>query len=186
MIAPQYSIRKTQHLSHNAMTLDPAKTDAELLAMLESKQGRQPIVRLPRRATSVPVVEPDATAIVWPVRLTLPWSYLISDNRRHGVLNGRILLTEDYRRAKGLVRDLAKDALGQVEPAAFPLQLDAQVWVPDKIRAHDCMNFAKCCHDALETIVYANDKWLYLATWRRAGTDVDRPRAELVIRPLAV
>lgn len=30
-------------------------------------------------------------------------------------------------------------------------------------------------HDALETVVYSNDKWLYLATWRRAGVDVDAP-----------
>jgi hypothetical protein len=96
---------------------------------------------------------PLATGIDWPVRLTLPWSCLISDNRRHGVIDGKLLLTSDYRRSKGLIRDHARNRLGRVQPATIPLSLTARVWVPDDTRAHDVANFAKATHDALEGVV---------------------------------
>jgi hypothetical protein len=126
----------------------------------------------------------DVLAISWPVRLLLPWSYLVSDNQRHGIINGKLLLTSAYRRGKGLVRDLARAKLGEVEPANVPLALTARVWVPDEIRAHDVCNFAKAVHDALEGVVYTKDRWLYRVEWERAGVDVDAPRCELTITPI--
>jgi hypothetical protein len=125
----------------------------------------------------------DLPQIVWPVKLTLPWSYLISDNERHGVINGKLLLKAAYRRAKGLTRALARARLGNVEAVSFPVRLEAMVWVPDDIRAHDVPNFGKCVHDALETVVYVKDRWLWKASWERAGVDVDAPRAELLLVP---
>lgn len=133
-------------------------------------------------ATPAPV---DLPQIVWPVKLLLPWSHLISDNARYGVINGKLLLTKDYRRCKGQIRELVRTKLGMVDAAAIPLRLEAHVWVPDELRAHDVCNFAKCCHDALQTVVYANDRWLWDTRWIHAGVDVDAPRAELTILPLA-
>lgn len=140
-----------------------------------------------RRGASAPtpLTDPlDLPAIVWPVRLLLPWSYLVSDNRKYGVIEGKLLATSDYRRAKGLVRDMARAKLGTVAPASIPLELTARVWVPDEMRAHDTANFAKCAHDALEGVVYTKDRWLWKTTWEHAGCDIDAPRCELVIRPL--
>ena len=60
------------------MTLDAAPSDSELLAMLERK-------RAPKLLTfNAP--DPEPGAMPWPVRITLPWSHLVSDNRRNGVL----------------------------------------------------------------------------------------------------
>lgn len=131
----------------------------------------------------------ELPAIGWPVRLLIPWSYLISDNRRYcsGTerSGGGLLLTSDYRRCRGLIRELVRGKLGipAPEPASIPLSLEAGIWVPDN-RPHDCTNFAKVCHDAMEGLVYANDRWLYSAHWFRAGVDVDAPRALVTINPL--
>lgn len=127
----------------------------------------------------------DLSAIQWPLRFTLPWSTLISDNAKYGVINGSLILTKDYRRAKGLVRAVAKQAVGEDrEPANYALRIVATVWVPDDMRAHDVCNFAKCVHDALEGVVYTKDRWLHDISWRRAGVDVDAPRAEITIQPV--
>jgi Holliday junction resolvase RusA-like endonuclease len=128
--------------------------------------------------------ELDGPSIEWPVRLILPWSYLISDNRKYGVIEGKLILTKDYRRCKGLIHDAAKTKLAGALPVAIPLSLEARVWVPDDIKAHDVCNFAKAAHDALEGVVYTKDRWLHDVRWIRAGVDVDGPRAELRIAPL--
>lgn len=137
-------------------------------------------------ATSRSVVEVIVMRqIQWPVKLTLPWSYLVSDNAKYGVLNGKLMLTAGYRMAKGLIRDRAREVLGDPppEPATIPLSLEAAVWLPDN-RIHDVCNFAKCAHDALEGVVYTKDAWLHRIVWYRAGVDVDQPRAALTIRPI--
>lgn len=144
------------------------------------REAGMPPVRTVAEVLAMPTIE-------WPFRLTLPWSYLVSDNRKYGVLNGKIILTADYRACKGLMRDAAKEALGQPapEPAAIPLSLEAFVWVPDDTRAHDVANFAKATHDAFEGVVYTKDRWLHEVRWVRCGCDVDAPRAEIRIRPKA-
>jgi len=38
--------------------------------------------------------------------------------------------------------------------------------------------------DALESIVFANDKQVYDERWQRVGIDVDAPRAEVTVRML--
>jgi Holliday junction resolvase RusA-like endonuclease len=134
----------------------------------------------------------DLPQIVWPVKLLLPWSYLVSDNARYvariaGSMDhphAKLNLTPDYRRGKGQVAELARKRLQGAEPASIALRLEARVWVPDEIRAHDVCNFAKAVHDALQGIVYVNDRWLWDTRWIRAGVDVDAPRCELTIAPL--
>ncbi|MDB4914069.1 MAG: hypothetical protein JWM95_1713 [Gemmatimonadetes bacterium] len=148
-------------------------------------EGTSPRVKAP----PTPTLE-EAPGIQWPVRILLPWSHLASDNTRqipilrHGT--PALTLSAPYARAKGLIRDRAKQTLGfpAPTPAAIPLGIVGAVWVPDH-RIHDVCNFAKATHDALETVVYTKDAWLYDTRWYRAGVDVDAPRAELTIRPLA-
>ncbi len=138
----------------------------------------------PRTVVEVLAMPP----IPWPVRLTIPWSHLVSDNRKFIVAAGKLVLSPQYRAAKAMMRAVAAAAIGGTglyEPANYPLALHAQVWVPDDTRAHDQANFAKATHDALEGVIYTKDRWLYRVVWERAGTDVDAPRCELVIAPLS-
>lgn len=139
---------------------------------------------------------PDpALVITWPLQLTLPWSYLESDNRKHGAIVTpvgpnrtpvpKLIMAAGYREAKGKIRKLAREQLAGAEPVSRPLQLVARVWIPDTTRKHDVVNFAKCTHDALQEAVYTDDTWLYDARWIRAGVDVDHPRAEITITPLS-
>lgn len=124
--------------------------------------------------------------LVLPLLLTVPWSALVSDNDKYApALRGTkpvIILTERYRKAKQRVQEVARDVV-RGAPLAIPLALHARVWVPDNRPGHDVCNFAKCCHDALEGIVYVRDEWLHDPRWTRAGVDVDRPRAEIRITP---
>lgn len=131
----------------------------------------------------------------FPIRFVLPWSALISDNKKYGpVLRGSytvpraaLTLLGDYRVAKTKARDCARRGMtveGTTFPAlAMPLSLTARVYVPDN-RVHDVCNFAKCAHDAMESVVFKTDSWLYDVRWIRAGIDVDHPRAEIEIQPL--
>ena len=157
-----------------------------------ARRKAEQIVGIPSAATVRPVAEIVAMpAITWPVRLTLPWSFLIADNRKYApALRGEkavIILTEPYRRAKHMTHELARATLGtpKPEPAAFPLSIEAAVWVPDN-RIHDSVNFSKCVHDALEGTVYTKDRWLKSTHWYEAGVDCDHPRAELTIRPFTL
>lgn len=140
------------------------------------------------------IAEPDpAPAITWPLQLTLPWSYLASDNAKHGAvlvqvaggkLIPKLIMQAGYREAKTKIRKLARDTIAGAEPVAIPLRLEARVWVPDTTRKHDVANFAKCTHDALQEAIYTDDQYLYDVRWIRAGVDVDRPRADVTIMPL--
>jgi Holliday junction resolvase RusA-like endonuclease len=164
-----------------AMGVPRDRARAEALRQVDSDQSTAVSPLYPAR----PSVS-DLPAIQWPVRLTLPWSSLVSDNERYGVINGKLLLTSAYRRGKGLVRDLARETLGEIALADYPLSLEARVWVPDEFHAHDVCNFAKAVHDALQGVLITNDRWLWDTRWIHAGADIDAPRAEVTITPLPV
>lgn len=142
-----------------------------------------------RPASRAPESE-QAPALVWPIVLTLPWSALCSDNQksRASLRNGKpiIELTDHYKRCKGLTHDAARKLLGfpYPEPAAVPLRVVAQVYVPDN-RIHDAANFSKCCFDGLEGTIYTKDRWLHDVRWFIAAVDVDQPRAVLTFYQLA-
>lgn len=177
--------------------LDPFPSLSRLRELHRERTGQELVLAgetpKPSRA-AVPEVVEDAPPIGWPLRILLPWSSLCSDNVRkmavvkmvHGKPVAEMMLTPEYRRAKGLIRDHARPRVGKALPVAIPLALIARVWVPDDTRAHDVANFAKVTHDALEGVVYTKDRWLYRVTWERAGVDVDAPRAEVTITPLPV
>lgn len=125
--------------------------------------------------------------VAFPLHIVLPWTALVSDNRKYspaapnGSRGGKLLLRPEYREAKAKARNVARDAVGDGLPVAFPLRLVARVYVPNARPGHDVANFAKCCHDALETVVYTNDEWLHRIVWERAGVDPDHPRCEIEI-----
>lgn len=123
----------------------------------------------------------------FPIRFTLPWSALVSENRRFCARESRIVMTAEYKAARDKVSAIARDAMtvdGYVHSALeCPLSLVARVWFPDK-RVHDAPNFAGATHNGLKRIVFTDDSWLHRATWERAGVDVDRPRADVEIAPL--
>jgi len=131
----------------------------------------------------------------FPIRITLPWSALCSDNVREkasliyvkGKPTPRKLMTAMYRLARAKVVAHARAAMtveGTVFlPLTMPVALVARVYVPDE-RIHDVCNFSKGVHDAIQHIVIVNDSQLYDTRWVRAGVDVDRPRAELEITAL--
>lgn len=124
----------------------------------------------------------DGTVIL-PVRLRIPWSALVSDNAKYGVVGGRLIAQKPYRAAKKAIHKLAKDVMNGRPAAACPLRLVANVYLPDN-RVHDVVNFSKCVHDALKGSVFVDDQWLHDVRWIRAGVDVDAPRCELTISPL--
>jgi Holliday junction resolvase RusA-like endonuclease len=140
-------------------------------------RGSRPAV--PRQQQ--PVID---APISLPVRICLPWSLLVSENARYGVVDGAMILRREYRAAKAAIAERARESVGDVAPIASPVELRAAVFVPDR-RPHDVVNFAKLVHDALEKVVYANDRWIYRAVWEWAGVDVDAPRAEITIAPRA-
>lgn len=127
---------------------------------------------------------PERKVIAWPLRFTLPWSALVSDNDRYRVDCGRLHLTTQYRAARKAIRNAAKAAVGDAAPVAYPVQLTARVWVPDEMRAHDTANFAKAAHDSMQGVVVVNDRWFWKTTWEHVGTDCDAPRAEITIQPI--
>lgn len=174
------------------------------LALTQSEIVRSLIAQgVPRdkaeRAAGCSVTNPDIGVLAdslrpqihFPLLLTLPWSSLCSDNEREKASLTwigdkpvpRKILGAQYKTARGKVREIAQKAVGDAVNVMIPLSLHARVYVPDE-RLHDVCNFAKGVHDALEGIVYANDRWLHRVLWERAGVDVDAPRADVEIRPL--
>ncbi len=136
----------------------------------------------------VPCFAPDAPSIALPLRFTLPWSALCSDNYhekasltiRKGKPFPRKILDARYKAARDKTADIVRGIAANGTPLAQPLALHAMVYVPDE-RPHDPCNFAKCCLDSLQRIVYASDRWVYDVRWIRAGVDVDAPRAEITV-----
>jgi Holliday junction resolvase RusA-like endonuclease len=145
----------------------------------------------PHAPTAQPDAEP-APAIAWPVRLLLPWSYLVSDNDRQvaklitadGQPKAIRVLTAEYRAALEKIANLARNKVGDAAAVAAPLAIRVLVWVPNNTAHNDIANFCKLVHDALEDVIYTNDTWLHDIHWTRAGIDVDAPRAEIILSPI--
>jgi Holliday junction resolvase RusA-like endonuclease len=173
------------------VTLDPTPSVAELLRMKQERMARRKDGH-----SIVPILEQRAAPLpTWPVKLWIPWSHLISENRKYSACvvqtgegpKARLLLTPEYRDALAAIRgqvtlQLGLD-VGPFEPVAIPLRFEGAVWVPDE-RRRDVPNLAKCTHDAMEGLVYQNDEWLHDTRWYRAGVNVDKPGADITITPL--
>ena len=117
--------------------------------------------------------------------LTLPFDVLTPDNRRFHPGRGHVL-TGRYRQGKEAIYLLA---ISQTKPPrpAFPterLELDLDFFMPDK-RKRDPTNLLKGLLDALEGVVYSDDKQIDALSWRKVALDRESPRVEINIRLLA-
>ena len=166
------------------------------LRLLQQQYGvdakRAAVLLGAREAVQAPLEAPvvSRAVIPLPLRFTLPWTALVSDDAKYAPAytstnRPRLILKRGYRDAKRKARRIAQQVVGNARPLSVPLQLYVRVWLPDNRPGHDTANFAKCCHDAFEKVIYANDQWLYRTIWERAGVDPDRPRADIEIRPYA-
>jgi Holliday junction resolvase RusA-like endonuclease len=135
-------------------------------------------------ASPAATTRPEASPVRLPFRITIPWSLLISDNERHcgAMRQGKpIVMTKSvYTQAKNKIVEIATRAADAGVPLREPLSLVGRVFPPRATRV-DPTNFAKLVQDALSCVVYSDDKWLYDVRWVRDVTDVDAPRAEIVI-----
>lgn len=119
-----------------------------------------------------------------PLTLTLPWSCLVSDNKRYSatIRSGKplLVLSASYREAKDRIEHIARNATAGKAPELDPVELTGQVSVPDH-RRHDLSNFCKIVHDSLEGIIYANDHQITKLIWQKVGVDIDSPKAIVTI-----
>jgi Holliday junction resolvase RusA-like endonuclease len=157
----------------------------------ETRSPRQEVTTLAHPTFAprpLPIAPAPAPAVAWPLRLTLPWSMLVSDNLKwRAATRGNtatIVLTPAYRDAKRRIRALCLTLMAGRRPLTIPLALEARVWVPDR-RRRDVVNYSKALHDALTGTVFLDDAQLHDVRWIRAGVDVDAPRADITITPLA-
>lgn len=167
------------------MTLDAPKSDAELIAMLAQRTGG---VVDNGKSLSVgkirPILAPNCPVSSTPITLRIPWSALVSDNDKFvaGMKGPKpvIRITKEYAEAKARIASLARDTMAGRPPIGQPVELTARVWFPGN-RGNDVTNWCKLVHDALNEIVYEDDKLIHDARWIKAGIDVDAPRAEITI-----
>ena len=116
--------------------------------------------------------------------LTLPWDIMTPDNRRFHPGRGHVL-TARYRQGKEAVSLLVMSQVKAPRPV-FPVeavQVSLDFFMPDK-RRRDPTNLLKGLLDALEGVVYSDDKQIETLSWRKAGLDRENPRVELTIGPL--
>ena len=170
------------------MTTEMPGTEAELLAAYQKGMSlpryrvwrAEQATREAPRARALPDLAPAPNASI---SIVLPFEILCPDNDKFGVIANKMINTRRYRRAKKAIR---AEAQRQYDGPLLecPVALVARVWFPTE--NGDAPNFGKAVHDALETVIYPNDKLLHDARWKRAGIDVDRPRAELTITTVIV
>lgn len=110
-------------------------------------------------------------------QIVLPWDGLVPDNRRF-IRKGHIL-TKRYRAGKELCYTLA---MTQVRDR--PAHPEGRVWMhldfhmPDR-RRRDPNNLLKGIADALEGVVYTDDKQITRLSWENVGIDREHPRVEI-------
>lgn len=121
-----------------------------------------------------------------PVTLTLPWSVLVRDNARYGVLRGRMILTREYRQAKEAAYMLACGQVRDRPAFSAPVALEARIYFPDRQRKRDAGNYRKLVTDALEGVLYPDDTLIHDERWVNAGVDRKNPRVEIRVEAIAV
>lgn len=115
------------------------------------------------------------------VTLTLPWPLLISDNRRHGLIRGRIVLSADYRTAKVTGGWLAQGAMKGADPLKGRLAMLCTLYEPNTSRKRDLLNLSKIVQDIMNDVVYQDDSQLDDVRWVRGAVDADNPRLEITV-----
>ena len=118
------------------------------------------------------------------MRLTLPWSVLVSDNAKHGGMVGR--LTRRYRFGKEALSMVVMSQVRGTRPlyTSVPLALVAEFYPPD-LRRRDVTNLCKLMFDAMQGIVYDDDRYLFDVRLLRRAPCAKNPRVELEIQEAA-
>ena len=109
--------------------------------------------------------------------IVLPWAVLCRDNARHGLMNGRILLTREYREALEAASMVAKSQW-RMAPIEGRVALGVTLFFPDK-RRRDIGNYTKMLNDALSQVVYVDDSQIDELLVQRGPIDKANPRAEI-------
>lgn len=117
------------------------------------------------------------------ITVTLPWVVLRTDNKRYGSLNGRLLLTREYRQRKEVATMLAGVECKNHEAIDGPAEMHVRLYPPD-CRRSDITNRLKIICDALTGSAYRDDSQLHKVTVERMPMDRKNPRAECVVKPL--
>lgn len=129
-----------------------------------------------------------ATAQDWstpspPLRsLSVPWRVLVSDNQRHGMGRGKIILTQKYRSALLQMRTVF------ASPCWRLMEGDIAVTVtlhePNASRKRDLSNFSKLLHDAMIGTILVDDSQIQRMTYQRGPVDPENPRADITVSVL--
>jgi Holliday junction resolvase RusA-like endonuclease len=117
------------------------------------------------------------------LRFTLPWSALVSDNRRYG--RGHIL-SRQYRLARNEVAghcNMASLKTGWRKTDAI-VHLEVEVIEPDRRRRD--LNFSKALKDSISysSVIWDDDSQVRSETWRFVGRDKATAGATVLIQIL--
>ena len=115
-----------------------------------------------------------------PQIIVLPWRFVLSDNRRASIKQGR----EAWRTwADALAAARAEVARQWTAPPLALARLDLVFWWPDN-RVRDTWNALKLLGDVLKGTVIVDDRWQVVdgGSWRSAGIDAANPRVEIRVR----
>lgn len=117
--------------------------------------------------------------------LTVPWEHLCPDNRKF--LNGKFILSAQYRDAKDAVKLLATVAAKKakwVRPQGA-IKMTVRITEPDH-RRRDILNHAKMLCDAITAseAVWWDDSQISLAVWERAGVEKNQGSATITVETL--
>lgn len=108
------------------------------------------------------------------VVVVVPWSALVSDNRRTMIrrVRGRSVIarSKEYQRGQKVIRELALAAAGHDDPLTPPLEVEVVFFPPDH-RRRDLQNLLKQLLDGLVPDVLPDDSWSVV---RRGGWSVGR------------
>lgn len=166
-------------------------TPGEILAEARRREDRRK-AGLPLEEAEVGVVvRPKPLPVVdllAPMKIVLPWSVLVSDNEKYGLLKtktgGRITLKPLYRLAKRRGAEIARDMWGDAPPFTGPVVFRGVLIEPNRRERRDIVNYGKLVQDVLKGVAYVDDSQIDVADWIRGAPDIDAPRLEITITPI--
>lgn len=170
------------------------KTLVEWRAMREPSRSREQKRRDEQKPRFNPT--PDESLVAGPVNIVLPWSTLLGDNHRQTWVGTRMMTTKAYKLAKAKAVEAIETQLEaqlpvwrdqviiQLPALEGPVAITVTLFEPNRSAKRDLLNYQKLICDAMSGVVYADDSLIDDAHFVRGTPDIDRPRAEITIRPL--
>lgn len=134
-----------------------------------------------------PVLPRPATIVTSPpLPLVLGFGSLVSENGRFmkSRTTGRLVLGDAYKSGKEGIGWLARSWWKGRPLLSAPVMMAARYWWPDR-RKRDFSNYVKALKDALNGVVYLDDRLVVEEHWTLAGYDKANPRAEVTVRLLS-